>query len=391
MNPLPPLSLYVHLPWCVRKCPYCDFNSHALGKELPREGYVDALLADLRREARSGRDGGRSIQSIFLGGGTPSLFRGEDIARLLDGVRQHFRLDEAAEITLEANPGATERDNLAHYHEAGVNRLSLGAQSFDAEALKRLGRIHGRQEIYSAFEDALSAGFSNVNLDLMFALPQQSTADALDDLSQAVSLSPTHISWYQLTLEPNTVFFARPPQGLPDDDAAWQMQSEGQALLAAAGFAQYEISAYARAGYRCRHNLNYWRFGDYLAVGAGAHGKFTDRQGRISRYRKPAHPQSYMLAAGAAGDDAGILSEADVAFEYMLNVLRLPDGFSEREFAERTGLSPAVLRPAIGEARSLGLLGAAGSGHWRPTARGLRFLNDLQGLFLPPATAARGA
>ena len=391
MNPLPPLSLYVHLPWCVRKCPYCDFNSHAAGNALPRERYLDALLQDLQCEARSKKDGDRSIQTVFIGGGTPSLFRGGDIARLLDGVRQQFRVADDVEVTLEANPGTTERDNLASYREAGVNRLSLGAQSFNDDALRRLGRIHGRDEIFAAFDDALAAGFTNINLDLMFALPEQSTADALDDLAEAVSLSPAHISWYQLTLEPNTVFFARPPKGLPDDDTAWQMQVEGQALLAAAGFAQYEISAYARDGRRCRHNLNYWQFGDYLAVGAGAHGKYTDDDGRIRRYRKAAHPQSYMQGVGSGADDAEALSDADIAFEYMLNVLRLPGGFSESAFSERTGLPAAVLAGGIDKARELGLMRAAEAGQWRPTARGLRFLNDLQGLFLPDGGAKPGA
>jgi putative oxygen-independent coproporphyrinogen III oxidase len=378
-----PLSLYIHLPWCVRKCPYCDFNSHAAGADAPRARYVDALIKDIEREAASGRARGRTIETVFLGGGTPSLFSGEEVHTIIENVRSNFTLSTDAEITLEANPGTTERDNLANYRLAGVNRLSLGAQSFSDESLKRLGRIHGRAEIFAAYDDALAAGFDNINLDLMFALPGQSLAAAESDINEAISLQPTHISWYQLTLEPNTVFYARPPQDIPDQDNAWQIQHMGQQRLAAGGYDQYEISAFARDGRRCRHNLNYWTFGDYLAVGAGAHGKFTDVNGRVWRYQKPAHPLSFMEQAGATADDAHLLENADLSFEYMLNALRLRQGFTECAFSASTGLEFDALADGIEKARTLELIASPQPGAWQPTERGLRFLNDLQALFLP--------
>ena len=382
MTPRPPLSLYIHLPWCIRKCPYCDFNSHAAGAHAPRARYVDSLMRDLQFEAASGRATGRRIETVFLGGGTPSLFNGDEIRRIIEAARRNFSLCPDAEITLEANPGTTERDNLANYREAGVNRLSLGAQSFDDVMLKRLGRIHGSDEILTAYEDAVAAGFDNINLDLMFALPGQTVAAASGDVQQAIDLGPAHISWYQLTLEPNTVFHARPPQDMPTDDESWQIQHAGTQLLIDAGYQQYEISAFARNGLRCRHNLNYWTFGDYLAVGAGAHGKYTDEDGGVWRYQKPAHPLSFMEQAGSADANLRQIEHADLSFEFMLNVLRLPEGFSEERFAERTGLVFGALIDAVERARSLELLASPAPGKWRPTERGLRFLNDLQALFL---------
>lgn len=395
----PPLALYVHLPWCVKKCPYCDFNSHTAGRAMPRAAYLDALCTDLDREARKAR--GRQLVSVFLGGGTPSLFSGAEIGRLLDAVRACFALAEDAEITMEANPGTVERDNLAGYRTAGVNRLSLGAQSFDDAALARLGRIHSAADVESAFREARGAGFDNVNLDLMYALPGQSLEAARADVARALALGPEHVSYYQLTLEPNTVFHHRPPKDLPDEDAAEAIEARGHALLAAAGYRRYEISAFAREGYACRHNLNYWSFGDYLAVGAGARGKLTTPDGRVLRYGKANNPLSYIdaIKRSPAASPAQIrattpgkklpeppatpLGPDDLAFEYLLNALRLPDGFSEAHFSDRTGLSAAAIAPRLERAAADGLMERGPGGHWRPSGRGLRFLNDLQARFLP--------
>ena len=301
---IPPLSLYVHLPWCVKKCPYCDFNSHVAGEHAPRGRYIDTLLTDLERESR--RCGDRELRSIFLGGGTPSLFSPVEIARLLDGIRQHFDLIDDIEITMEANPGTLECGDPRGYREAGVNRLSIGAQSFNDACLETLGRIHSAADVRRSYADARKAGIGNINLDLMHALPGQGVADALYDLQEAIDLQPEHLSWYQLTLEPNTVFYSRPPSGLPDNDLAFEIQEQGQALLEKHGYARYEVSAYAKDGRRCEHNLNYWTFGDYVAVGAGAHGKLS-RAGDVWRYAKPAHPLQYMEAIEKnTGDDSEI-------------------------------------------------------------------------------------
>ena len=380
---LPPLSLYLHLPWCVRKCPYCDFNSHAIRGEAPRDRYIAALLNDL--ENQTDLAGGRMLESIFIGGGTPSLFTAEEIETILDAVKCLFAVTGNCEITMEANPGTVERGNLAGYRQAGVNRLSLGAQSFNHDMLRALGRIHGPGEILTAFDEAQQAGFASINIDLMFALPGQTLEMAMEDVGQVCSLRPQHVSYYQLTLEPNTVFFARPPQALPDDDLGWEIQERCHGLLGEAGYEQYEISAFAQPGHRCRHNLNYWTFGDYLAAGAGAHGKITTVDGTIKRYRKPAHPFAYMepQLADAQGLPMQTLTETDLSFEYMLNALRLPAGFSEMEFAERTGLPPVVLDVPLATAKADGLIQEIGAGVWRPTALGLRFLNDLQSRFLP--------
>jgi putative oxygen-independent coproporphyrinogen III oxidase len=387
---LPPLSLYVHLPWCVRKCPYCDFNSHPAGAAPPRDRYTSALLQDLKLEAA--RAAGRSISSVFIGGGTPSLFSGAEIATIIESVDTHLSLASSAEITMEANPGTIEYSNLDDYRRAGVNRLSIGAQSFDAGCLGRLGRIHGPAEITLACSGALAAGFNNINIDLMFGLPGQSLEVAMRDVAAAIALQPQHISYYELTLEPNTVFHHHPPPDLPDDELSWSIQRAGQAALQQAGYQQYEISAFARSGRECRHNLNYWQFGDYLAAGAGAHGKISDSSGRVRRYQKPAHPLTYMEQAecGRFEDRARQLADSEIAFEYMLNILRLPSGFSGADFSQRTGLPVAVIAERLARARGDGLMRQNSCGVWRPTHLGMRFLNDLQARFLPPGTVAPG-
>jgi len=377
----PPLSLYAHLPWCVRKCPYCDFNSHTAGEDAPRQRYLDALLLDLERAADDAGD--RTVETVFLGGGTPSLFTPEEIARLLAGISERLSLAANAEITMEANPGTVECGDPAGYREAGVNRLSIGAQSFSDEHLERLGRIHTSADIRRAVGETRAAGFDNINLDLMHGLPGQDVGAALEDLRSAMELGPAHISWYQLTLEPNTVFFARPPAGMPDEDAAYSIQDQGQVLLASQGFVQYEVSAYARADKMCRHNRNYWEFGDYLAIGAGAHGKITRSDG-VFRYVRPANPLQYMktVEAGECGELQPVGTE-EVVFEFMLNALRLVNGFSERLFSERTGRDSAEIERMMGPATEKGLIRRDDDACWRPTALGRRFLNDLQAEFLP--------
>ena len=377
----PPLSLYVHLPWCVRKCPYCDFNSHQAGDAPAKKRYLDALLVDLDLE--SARADGRVIETIFLGGGTPSLFSPAEIGRLLGGVTTMFQVADDAEITMEANPGSVECGDAAGYRQAGVNRLSIGAQSFDDRQLQVLGRIHDSADIVRAVSDAHKSGFENINIDLMHGLPGQSVADALADLESAMRLAPAHISWYELTLEPNTVFYARPPANMPDDELAFEIQVRGRSLLGSRGYAQYEVSAFARNGRRCRHNLNYWLFGDYVAVGAGAHGKLTVAEG-ILRYQKPANPLQYMRDV-ETGADLGLavaLSASDLVFEFMLNALRLNDGFAESTFCDTTGLTAATLFAATSGARERGLIARADNAVWRPTDLGGRFLNDLQSEFL---------
>ena len=378
---LPPLSLYVHLPWCVRKCPYCDFNSHTAGDAAPKERYINALLKDIARESASAEK--RELKSIFLGGGTPSLFSPAEIGRVLDGVRERFAISTDVEITMEANPGTVECGSPAGYRDAGVNRLSVGAQSFDDAMLSTLGRIHSSADIRRAVSEAGAAGFDNINIDLMHGLPGQTVDMALDDLSTAMQLRPAHISWYELTLEPNTVFYARPPADLPDNDLAFEIQQRGQALLAEQGYRQYEVSAYARNEQRCRHNLNYWLFGDYLAVGAGAHGKLTTVAG-VHRYQKAANPLQYMMSQESDTFESSLtmLDRADLIFEFMLNALRLSDGFAETDFTARTGLTVADLENATVTGRAKGLIERDVGGLWRPTEFGRRFLNDLQSEFI---------
>lgn len=383
--PLPPLSLYVHLPWCVKKCPYCDFNSHGLKGALPENAYVDALLKDLDQDLP--RVPGREIQTVFFGGGTPSLFSADSIGRFLEGVRARIPLARVAEITLEANPGTVERGRFAAYREVGINRLSIGIQSFDPKKLEVLGRIHSAEEACDAVVEAHAASLSNFNLDLMYGLPRQSVEEAEADVERAMSLMPAHLSHYQLTLEPNTLFAAHPPL-LPEEELTWAMQQRCQELLAAKGYEQYEVSAYAQPGRRARHNLNYWRFGDYLGVGAGAHAKLTDAQGRITRLWKLKHPEAYLESAGAPKSIGGIssVSGADLAFEFMLNRLRLVDAFTAADFEAATGLSVEHIRPGVARAVELGLLETVTEG-WRVTARGQNYLNDLQSFFLPSKDA----
>ena len=376
----PPLSLYIHLPWCVRKCPYCDFNSYRLGEELPEQAYIDALIRDLDQDLP--RVWGRRIQSIFLGGGTPSLFSPDSIDALLSAVRARLPFDADSEVTLEANPGSVDLGRFKGFREAGVNRLSIGVQSFEQEKLRALGRIHGREEALRAADAARAAGFDNFNLDLMFGLPNQTVKQALADVRTAIDLAPNHLSVYQLTIEPNTAFYAAPPE-LPDDDIRWTMQQQLQEVLRDNGYQQYEVSAYAREGKRCKHNLNYWRFGDYLGIGAGAHGKISDAEG-ISRTRKINQPNAYMGKAGTAQGitDDRRLSQEDAIVEFMINALRLTDGFPVPLFQERTGLPISVAMNALKTAEQRGWL-TRGARTICPTDTGRRFLNDLLCLFLP--------
>jgi putative oxygen-independent coproporphyrinogen III oxidase len=377
-----PLSIYVHLPWCVRKCPYCDFNSHVRPDVLPETEYVAALLADLERDLELAA--GRPVESVFLGGGTPSLFGVAAIASLLEGLAARVRFAPGVEITMEANPGTVEHGRFAEYAETGVNRVSLGAQSFDAGSLRALGRIHGPGEIGAAVTELAGAGIDNFNLDLMYALPGQTLDAALADLEAAIALGPAHLSHYQLTLEPGTVFFHRPPP-LPDDELAWRMQLDGQTRLAAAGFAQYEVSAYALPGRQCRHNLNYWRFGDYLGIGAGAHGKLTLPDGVI-RTEKPRSPIEYLRGGGRTGVTRRRVPAAELPFEFMLNALRLAEGFAPEDFERTTGLPAAGIETVLASQVARGLIACSG-GRYRPTALGFRFLNDLIGAFLPDEKA----
>ena len=378
----PPLSLYVHLPWCVRKCPYCDFNSHEQRGPLPFAAYVDALVADLEHDLPL--VWGRTVHSIFFGGGTPSLFPADAIDAFLQAAGARLRLAPGLEITLETNPGTTEHGRFEDYRRAGVNRLSFGIQTFDDAVLATLGRIHDAADAVAAVRLAQAAGFDNINLDLMYALPGQTLAMAEHDVALALALAPTHVSHYQLTLEANTVFAARPPVGLPDEDLAWDMQAACQARLADAGFDQYEVSAYARAGRECAHNLNYWRFGDYLGIGAGAHGKVTlGAEQAILRRWKVKHPAAWLATAGndaATGGDERI-EAAQRPFEYMLNALRLNSGFQLADFEARTGLGRAAIAAPLQQGVALGWLELAAD-RVVPTALGRRFGNDVIALFL---------
>lgn len=376
---LPPLALYVHIPWCVRKCPYCDFNSHAAGPNLPEEAYVDALLADL--DADLAQAHGRPLTSIFFGGGTPSLFSAKALGRLLDGVERRIPFAGDIEITLEANPGTFEQEKFAAYRRLGINRLSIGVQSFQAEKLKALGRIHDGDEAVRAADMARAAGFDSFNLDLMHGLPDQSLDDALGDLRIAIAQAPTHLSWYQLTVEPNTVFWNQPPV-LPEDDTLWDIQEAGQALLAEHGYAQYEVSAYAQPGRMARHNLNYWTFGDFLGIGAGAHGKLSTPDGRISRTWKTRLPKDYLDPAKRYSAGERLLTADELPFEFLMNVLRLSDGCAAELFSQRTGLPLQQLAEAREQAQRRGLLQADPT-RLTATREGQLFLNDLLQYFLP--------
>ncbi len=397
--PTLPLSLYIHLPWCIRKCPYCDFNSHALRDELPEQTYIDALIKDLDADKQQVID--RPLVSIFIGGGTPSLFSPQAIERILNAVQQRFHLDANIEITLEANPGTIEKTRFAGYFSAGVNRLSVGVQSFQADKLKVLGRIHDDNEAKRAVDTVINSGFTNFNVDLMHGLPNQSIDDALFDLNTALAFSPTHLSWYQLTLEANT-FFAKHPPTLPPDDLIWEMQEQGQQLLADFNFKQYEISAYSQPNKQCVHNKNYWEFGDYLGIGAGAHSKITgivkispfkhtqippfEKGGlggiyQITRAWKHKSPKDYLDPCKNFIAEEKIIPAEELAFEFMLNALRLYQPISIKLLIERTGLTLTTLEPRLIKARAKDLL------DWNETTitttdLGRRFYNDLVGIFL---------
>jgi putative oxygen-independent coproporphyrinogen III oxidase len=376
---LPPLSLYVHLPWCLKKCPYCDFNSHESPGVLAEGGYIDALCADL--DAALPFIWGRRVHTIFIGGGTPSLFSPDSIDRLIGDIRARLPLEAGCEITLEANPGTFERDRFRGYRAAGVTRLSVGVQSFNDAKLAALGRVHDAAQARAAVDEARAA-FDTFNLDLMYALPGQTLAEFDADLAQALAFEPPHLSVYHLTLEPNTVFAKFPPQ-LPDDDTAFEMLNVIAARTEAAGMQRYEVSAFARPGHRCAHNLNYWQFGDYLGIGAGAHSKlsFPHRVVRQTRFREPAKYMAQALAGQAIAQDDEVPRE-QLPFEFMLNATRLKEGFELARFGERTGLSLAQLQPALDRAERQGLIARDLACAW-PTARGFDFLNDLQASFLP--------
>jgi oxygen-independent coproporphyrinogen-3 oxidase len=376
----PPLSLYIHLPWCVRKCPYCDFNSYEAKGTLPDAAYVDALLRDLDTEICL--VGERRLQSIFIGGGTPSLFSGTEIRRLLEGIRERAPIESRAEITLEANPGAVEAERFSAYREAGVNRLSIGVQSFRPDKLKALGRVHDDLEAERAVAIARNAGFDNINVDLMYGLPGDAEAGAIGDLERAIALGPSHLSWYQLTLEPNTAFHRAPP-ALPDDDSIAAIEVRGRSLLERHGYRRYEVSAYARPGFRCIHNLNYWQFGDYIGIGAGAHGKVSNTaDNAIERRSKQRNPRTYMAQAGTsvAVTVERIEVPQQVVLEFMMNALRLPEGTSVARFEERTGQPRATIERPVREAAGRGWL-TMDRDALRPTPAGMQMLNALLALF----------
>ena len=378
---LPPLSLYVHLPWCIKKCPYCDFNSHEMrAAEMPEQRYLDALMADL--EAALPLVWGRAVHSIFIGGGTPSLFSPEAIDRLLGGIRARLRLEPDCEITLEANPGTFEKDRFRAFRSAGVTRLSVGVQSFNDDFLRTLGRVHDRAQALAAVEEAAQS-FDTFNLDIMYALPGQTLADLKQDMATALALAPPHISIYHLTIEPNT-YFAKFPPVIPEDDTAYDMLDLITDMTGEAGLQRYEVSAYARHGHRCFHNLNYWQFGDYLGLGAGAHSKlsFAHRVVRQVRFREPRLYMEKALAGHCLAQDTEV-SRADLPFEFMLNALRLKDGFDLQQFSERTGLPITAIQKGLEEAERKGLI-ERDLARVKPSVRGFDFLNDLQALFLPP-------
>ncbi len=376
---LPPLGLYVHIPWCIRKCPYCDFNSHAAGDSLPEDAYIEALLRDFDSEID--RIQGRPISSIFFGGGTPSLFAARSFDTLFDGLLQRCTFSDDIEITLEANPGTFEQQRFTDFRKTGINRLSVGVQSFDDRKLNVLGRIHNSGQAHQAIHHARCSGFDNINIDLMHGLPSQTIEEALRDLEHAIALSPNHLSWYQLTIEPNTEFHSRPPT-LPADDTLWQIQQQGQQLLASHGFDQYEISAYSQPGQRSRHNLNYWRFGDFLGIGAGAHGKWTNSiSGEIFRNWKTRMPSDYLARENTFEAGQRLLKAEELPLEFMMNALRLTNGVETGLFAQRTGLSIDTITSQLKNARDDGLLEV--NQRIRPTTQGRLFLNNLLEQFLP--------
>jgi len=373
------LGLYIHLPWCEKKCPYCDFNSHQVDS-IPEDDYIDALLNDLEQDLPL--IWGRLVETVFIGGGTPSLFSGDAIDRLFSGLRSLLNLSASAEITLESNPSSADISHFRAYRESGINRLSIGIQSFNNYHLRLLGRVHNANLALEAYESARQAGFENINLDLMYGLPTQTVQQAVVDLQQAITLRPEHISHYQLTIEPNTFFHHQPPAQMPDDDLTWMQQQDCQKLLSSAGYQQYEISAYSIDARQCRHNLNYWRFGDYLGIGAGAHGKITlTGENKVVRRMRQRQPAAYLASAGRNSVcNETVLSASDLAFEFMLNALRLTTGFKVDLFNSSTGLSIGQVLPAIQQASQQGLL-RFDHGHICPTERGFQYLNDLQAIF----------
>ncbi|NLY59110.1 MAG: radical SAM family heme chaperone HemW, partial [Gammaproteobacteria bacterium] len=376
--PLPPLAAYVHIPWCVRKCPYCDFNSHTYDSGLPEAEYIDALIADLEQELHQVH--GMELVSIFFGGGTPSLFSAASLDRLLQAMQQRLSFARDIEITLEANPGTFEQAKFSDYRATGINRLSIGIQSFNPVHLKALGRIHDDSEALAAVDMARRAGFDNLNLDLMHGLPGQTLEQARADIDQAIALAPEHLSWYQLTLEPNTVFYSRPPK-LPEDEVLWDIQEAGQARLAQSGYAQYEISAYARDGRRARHNMNYWQYGDFIGIGAGAHGKLTHPDGSVERNWKTRQPKDYLNPDKAFLAGSKILSAEELPFDFLMNALRLVDGVPSAWYTQRTGQPLDAIVPLLDKAVQRGLL-EPWQQQLRPTEQGRLFLNDLLEMFL---------
>ena len=379
MTPIP-LSLYIHIPWCIQKCPYCDFNSHETPAEVPETKYVKALLTDLESELPN--IWGRPLESIFIGGGTPSVFSAKAIDSLMSGLRERLPLRPNMEITMEANPGTFEQERFSAYRETGINRLSIGIQSFSNNKLKALGRIHDSNEALKAANIAKKAGFDNFNLDLMFGLPQQTIEQALDDLQQAIKCQPKHLSWYQLTIEENTLFHHSPPV-LPNNDLLWNMQEAGQQKLSNAGYQQYEVSAYSQENHQCKHNTNYWKFGDYLGIGAGAHGKLSMPDGSITRHQKYRHPAKYMQQAliGEPRSTSHLVEEKDRAFEFMMNALRLKEGFNGELFETRTHLNLNEIDTQLKNAKEKGLLDIK-EGRYLASTKGWSFLNDLMEIFL---------
>ncbi|EKO3387613.1 radical SAM family heme chaperone HemW [Vibrio fluvialis] len=382
----PALSLYVHIPWCVQKCPYCDFNSHALKADIPEEEYIDALLEDLDTDIERYQLAGdpRLLHSIFIGGGTPSLISADGIGRLLRGIEARIAFKPDIEITMEANPGTIEAERFVGYRHVGVTRISIGVQSFEPEKLSRLGRIHGREEAVNAAKLAHQIGLNSFNLDLMHGLPDQTLDQALADLDRAIELAPPHLSWYQLTIEPNTMFYFKPPT-LPDDDALWDIFDLGHQKLTEAGYVQYEISGYSKPGYQCQHNLNYWRFGDYLGIGCGSHGKLSFADGRIVRTTKVKHPRGYLAAyqnlAKPYLDSEQLVEDVDRPFEFFMNRFRLIEPCPKADFSATTGLPISVIQPTLDWAIEQGYL-SENDTHWQITEKGKLFLNDLLAAFM---------
>ena len=375
-----PLSLYIHIPWCIKKCPYCDFNSHEARNDIPEERYLDALIRDLENELPN--IWGRSIESVFIGGGTPSLFSAEGIDKLLRSLRERLNIRPNIEITMEANPGTFEQERFSAYRQAGINRLSIGIQSYNDNHLKALGRVHGSSEALKATEIVQKAGFGNFNLDLMFGLPKQTVGEALSDLKTAIAMKPNHISWYQLTIEENTLFHYSPPP-IPNDELIWEIQQQGQKLLKESGYEQYEVSAYAQKIQQSKHNINYWQFGDYLGIGAGAHGKITMPDGSITRHTKFRHPEEYMNKAldNQARSSEKSLTKDDVIFEFMLNIARLRHGFTTELFEQRTWLAFSEVEEKLESLIEDGLI-LKTEDHYKPSDKGYLFVNDIVNRFL---------